>query len=291
MQSKKPLVIGLGEVLWDMLPGGKKAGGAPINFVYHATAMGADGYAISAIGADDLGRELLGQLSAAGISHIIKTVPYPTGTVLVKLKDGIPSYTIVENTAWDNLPLSDEAIALVEKADAVCFGTLALRSPESRASVLALLDKTPKHAMRVFDINLRQHYYSKELIETLLEKANIFKVNDDELLILREMFKLNGTDKEAADYFIKKYNLRCFILTAGDKYSEIFTADETSRLETPKVTIVDTVGAGDAFTGAFIYSLLQNKTLADAHAQAVKTAAFVCTKAGAWPAYDNKEIQ
>lgn len=284
-ESKQPLVVGIGEVLWDVFPTGKKAGGAPINFVYHATQMGAKGYAVSAVGDDDLGKEILKELKDNNINYIIETVPYPTGTVLVTLNDGIPSYEIVQNTAWDNIPLSQAAIDITKQADAICYGTLALRSENTRKTVNTLLSYAPKNAIRFFDINLRQNYYSKELIDSLLKQANVFKINDDEIKVIKEMYKLNGTDDDVCRYFIDAFNLRFLIFTAGEKYSIVYSPGEKSRIETPKVTVVDTVGAGDAFSGAFIYKILTGSTLRQAHEEAVKTAAFVCTKAGAWPAY------
>ena len=255
MQSnnKKPVVVGIGELLWDMLPTGKKAGGAPINFVYHASRLGAEGYAISAVGDDGLGREILEELDNNSIRYLIEKVPYPTGTVQVTLQDGVPDYIINERVAWDHLSPTSNAIDLAE---------------------------------RCFDINLRQHYYTKELIEESLYLANMLKVNDGELVVLRDMFHLEGTDKEVAHWFIEHYNLRLVVLTAGGAYSTIYTANEESTLQTPEVQVADTVGAGDAFSGALVISLLKGASLREAHEFAVRTAAYVCTKEGAWPAYE-----
>ena len=269
MQSnnKKPVVVGIGELLWDMLPTGKKAGGAPINFVYHASRLGAEGYAISAVGDDDLGHEILKELDNNSIQYLIEKVPYPTGTVQVTLQNGIPDY-------------------VAERADAICFGTLGQRSAQSRETIQAILSFAPDEAYRCFDINLRQHYYTKELIEESLYLANVFKINDAELAVLRDMFRLEGTDKEVAKWFIERYNLRMLVLTAGASYSTIYTVKEESTLQTPEVQVADTVGAGDAFSGALIISLLKGASLKEAHEFAVKTAAYVCTKEGAWPAYE-----
>lgn len=289
MKKNKPIVVGIGELLWDVLPTGKRAGGAPINFVYHATQFGAEGYAISAVGNDVSGTEIIQELDKSGINHLLGSVEYPTGSVMVELKEGIPTYTIIEGVAWDHIPLTQEAIDLVKKADAICFGTLSLRSPESRATVLSLLNYLPEDALRFFDINIRQSYYSKELIETLLHKANVFKINDEELVLLRGMCDLEGSDEEACRKLLRKYNLKYVILTAGSSFSSIYTADEASTIPTPKVQVADTVGAGDSFSGAFIYSILTGKSLREAHQAAVETAAFVCTREGAWPAYPNKD--
>ena len=268
-----------------MLPTGKRAGGAPINFVYHATQLGAEGYAISAVGNDVFGTEIVQELDKNGICHLLGTVEYPTGSVMVELKDGIPTYTIIEGVAWDHIPLTQEAIDLVKEADAICFGTLAQRSPESCATIHALLSYARKEALRFFDVNIRQSYYSKELIASLLEEANVFKINDEELDLIREMFSLSEDEDTACRQLVERYSLRYMILTAGSRYSSVYTVADKSTILTPKVEVADTVGAGDSFSGAFVYSILAGKSLREAHQTAVGTAAFVCTKEGAWPAY------
>lgn len=286
MEKNKPVVVGIGEVLWDVLPTGKRAGGAPINFVYHATRMGAEGYAISAVGNDVSGTEIIQELDKNHIiSEYINTVEYPTGSVMVELQKGIPTYTIIEGVAWDHIPLTQPAIDLMKRADAVCFGTLAQRAPESRATLRTLLSYMPDDALRFFDINIRQSYYSKELIEELLEQANIFKINDEELEMLRPMFGLEGRIEDVCRQLVARYNLRYLILTAGADFSTIYSPVEASTIPTPKVKVADTVGAGDSFSGAFVYSLLTGKSLREAHQKAVEIAAFVCTQSGAWPAY------
>lgn len=286
VENKHPVIIGIGELLWDMLPEGKRAGGAPINFVYHATQLGAQGYAVSAVGNDALGDEILGELEKSGIKYCISRNDHPTGHVKVVLNDGIPSYDIVEGVAWDYLTATAEAEELIKRADAVCFGTLALRSPQSKQAVETLLSFAPEQALRFFDINLRGTYYSAELIDDLLKKANIFKINDDEIEVLKKLFGVSGTVDEICGAFIKKYGLKYMIFTAGEKFSTIYTPTEKSYLPTPKVDVADTVGAGDSFSGAFVYNILTGKSLAQAHKAAVDVAAFVSTKSGAWPAYE-----
>lgn len=224
MEKNKPVVVGIGELLWDVLPTGKRAGGAPINFVYHATQMGgAEGYAISAVGNDLSGTEIVQELDKNHISTSLGNVEYPTGSVMVELKDGIPTYTIIEGVAWDHIPLTNESIDLVKKADAICYDTLALRSQVSRETILSLLSYAREDALRFFDINIRQSYYSKELIETLLHKANVFKVNDEELVLLRSMCDLEGSDEEVCRKMLHKYNLKYVILTAGADFSSIYS--------------------------------------------------------------------
>ena len=285
-ENKQPVIIGIGELLWDMLPSGKRAGGAPINFVYHATQMGADGYAVSAVGKDASGDEILSELEKNGIKHCITRNDYPTGYVKVVLNNGIPSYDIVEDVAWDHLTVSPESVALVKTADAVCYGTLASRHAESRAAVETLLSAAPDRALRFFDVNLRQNYYSRELIEKLLGKANIFKINDDEIVVLKDLFGLTGEPDDVCRAFIDRFGLKYMIFTAGEKFSAIYTETQKSRLPTPKVDVADTVGAGDSFSGAFVYNILTGKSLEQAHRSAVDIAAFVSTKSGAWPEYE-----
>lgn len=287
MQIKKqPIVVGIGELLWDVFPDGKKAGGAPINFVYHATQLGGKGYAVSAVGNDDLGREILSRLKQSGINGIIEHVDYPTGKVLITLQNGIPEYEIVQNAAWDHLPCSAKAVQILQQADAVCFGTLALRNSDSREHILQMLSCVPDTAVKLYDINLRQHYYSSELIETLLKRANVFKINIDEMAVIRPLFNLNGTDEEVCRALMRRYNLKYVIFTAGEKFSTVYAPDETSYFETPAVKVADTVGAGDSFSAAFVYSLLTGKSLQQAHQTAIKVSAFVCTREGAWPKYE-----
>ena len=288
-KERKPIIVGIGELLWDMLPTGKKAGGAPINFVYHASRLGAEGYAISAIGDDMLGKEIIEELDRYHIQHLIEKVPYPTGTVKVGLtEEGIPSYTISERVAWDHIIATSNAVDLAEQADAICFGTLAQRSAQSRETIQAISSFAPTDAYRLFDINLRQRYYSKELIEESFYLANVLKANDREFAVLKELFGLTGSEKEAARWFIEKYNLRMFVLTAGASHSTIYTREEVSTLPTQQVQVVDTIGAGDAFSAALVIALLKGKSLEEAHQEAVKSAAFVCSKAGAWPDYEER---
>ena len=228
----QPIVLSLGELLWDMLPGGKRAGGAPVNFIYHAMHNGADGYAISAVGEDELGDELVKVTKDAGINAIIQRNAWPT--------------TIVE-----------------------------------------LLKHTKPGAMKFFDINIRGDHYSKELIEELLSYATVFKLNDAELLLLRDMFGIRGTsDDEACRWFLTQYGLDYIILTGGATFSTIISkTGDSSTLSTPHVEVADTVGAGDSFSGTFAAKILTGASLEEAHRAAVNTAAFVCTNDGAWPEY------
>ena len=278
-----PIVIGIGEFLWDMLPSGKKAGGAPVNFAYHASQHGTEAWAVSAVGNDPLGRELCRVASDHGINMLVPIVDHPTGTVKVELMDGQPNFIISEDVAWDYIPLTPESLEKARHAAAVSFGTLAQRSPVSRATTRALVEAAPESALKVYDINLRQHYYSKDIIESSLEIANVLKINDDELERLKPMFCLEGFDQDrACTFLLQRYGLRMLVLTAGDRFSSVFTDDGVSTIPTPKVKVVDAVGAGDSFSGALVGSLLNGLDVAEAHRVAVETAAYVCTQAGAW---------
>ncbi len=283
MNSKKSLVVGIGEILWDIFPDGKKAGGAPVNFVYHATLSGMDGYAVSAIGDDLLGEEIIELIKQINVKHRIERVSQPTGTVQVKLKEGNPTYTITENVAWDFIPFNESIKELALKTDAVCFGTLAQRSTTTKNTIRNFLSFVDNKAYKILDLNLRSPFYTDELINESIKLCNILKINDEEFAHLRRLYKLTSMDDDlASEWMIKSFNLKYLILTAGADYSTIYTEQEKSYMVTPKVDVVDTVGAGDSFTGAFTAAILNGKDLETAHKAAVERAAKVCTIAGAW---------
>lgn len=274
----KKYVVGLGEALWDVLPTEKKLGGAPANFAYHASRLGYDAIAISAIGRDALGDETLEQFRQKKLEFLMPRVDYPTGTVQVSVDEkGIPSYEIKQHVAWDHIPYTSEMDAVARECKAVCFGSLAQRSEESRATIARFLDTVGDDCLKVFDINLRQNFYSREIIEQSLHRCNILKINDEELDIISPML---GKDKFQ---LISDYQLSMLVLTCGTKGSYILTPDAESFLPTPHVEVVDTVGAGDSFTGALVASLLSGKSIREAHQKAVDVSAFVCTQAGAMP--------
>ena len=283
----KDLVIGMGEVLWDVLPDGKKLGGAPCNFAYHVSQFGLDSCAISAIGDDPLGKEIIKNLDAKGVKYHIDTVPYPTGTVQVELDaDGVPQYEIKENVAWDNIPYTDTLYEIAKDACAVCYGSLAQRSVVSRETINRFIDKMPcdDECLKVFDVNLRQGFYNKEILVSSMERCNVLKINDEELVTVSRMFGYPGIDlQDKCWILLGKYNLKMLILTCGINGSYVFTPGKVSFLPTPKVKVEDTVGAGDSFTAAFIASILKGESVEEAHNKAVETSAFVCTQKGAMP--------
>ena len=283
----KRYVVGLGEALWDVLPEGKKLGGAPANFAYHAGQfLGMDNtIAISALGEDKLADETIDALKEHNLNYLMPRVPYPTGTVQVTLTgDGIPTYDIKENVAWDNIPCTGEMLEIAQNARAVCFGSLAQRNVISRENIHKFLDATPDDCMKIFDINLRQQFYTKEVIQESLKRCNVLKINDEELVLIGRMFGYPGLDIENKCWLILgKYNLDMLVLTCGTNGSYVFTPGQMSFQETPKVEVADTVGAGDSFTGSFVGSILNGKHVAEAHKTAVQVSAFVCTQNGAMP--------
>lgn len=278
-------VIGIGEALWDMLPGGKKLGGAPANFAYHAGQFGLDSIAVSAIGNDPLGEEIVQTLEELGLPYHLDRVDYPTGTVQVTLDEkGIPQYEIKTDVAWDNIPFTKELSQLASECRAVCFGSLAQRNPVSRETIGWFLDAVPSDCLKVFDINLRQHFYSKEILEDSFRRCDILKINDEELETVSGMFGLEASTPEEKCLYLKKlYGLKMLILTCGVDGSHVFHENGVSSLDTPKVQVADTVGAGDSFTGAFIGCLLNGKSVEKAHETAVRVSAYVCTRNGAMP--------
>ena len=279
----KKVIVGIGEILWDMLPSGKALGGAPANFAYHATRLGEEGWAVSAIGPDALGREILDIVAEKRLKSLISCTDKPTGTVQVELDaKGVPTYTIMEDVAWDNIPFTPEMEALARRADAVCFGSLVQRMA-SRESVLRFLRATRPDTLKVFDINLRQHYYSREVLEESLKLADILKINDEEIRIVADLFGLEGDDVAACRALIGRYDLRVVILTKGADGSEVITAGETIPQPAGEAKVVDTVGAGDSFTAAFVVVYLRGDSLADAQRLASDTAAYVCSCKGAMP--------
>jgi fructokinase len=289
------LIVGMGEALWDVLPEGKKIGGAPANFAYHVSQFGLNSRVVSAVGDDKLGEEILENFKEKNLNMCIATVPYPTGTVLVELDDeGVPQYEIKENVAWDNIPYTDELKEIARHTKAVCFGSLAQRSIVSRTTINDFINDIPEEndALKVFDINLRQSFYNKDIIRNSIKQCNILKINDEELVAVSRLFGYPGIDLQDKCWLILgKYNLKMLILTCGINGSYVFTPGNFSFQETPVVEVADTVGAGDSFTAAFIASVLQGKSVAEAHERAVKVSAYVCTQNGAMPLIPDELIK
>lgn len=280
------IVVGMGEALWDVLPEGKKIGGAPANFAYHVSQFGLNSRVVSAVGDDKLGMEILDNFREKKLNTMVEIVPYPTGTVQVELdNEGVPCYDIKEGVAWDNIPYTPALEDLAKHTTAVCFGSLAQRSVVSRETINRFLDTMPaENALKIFDINLRQGFYTKEILCNSFRKCNVLKINDEELVTVSRMFGYPGIDlQDKCWILLAKYNLKMLILTCGVNGSYVFTPGEVSFVETPKVEVADTVGAGDSFTAAFVASILSGLSIGEAHKLAVETSAYVCTQNGAMP--------
>lgn len=279
-------LVGLGEVLWDLLPTGRLLGGAPANFAYHAAALGARAVIVSRVGDDQAGRELLQRLTDLGLS--IETIEVdseaPTGTVTVDLGcDGQPRYTIHENVAWDRLAGEPAGRRAVAAADAVCFGTLAQRSKTSRRTIASLVRSTRPEALRILDVNLRQHYYTRDLLAESLGLANVLKVNEAELPRLAELFDLPGDERGRIAELARRFNLRLVAHTRGDRGSQLHAGGQWSEHPGIPTTVADTIGAGDSFTAALALGTLLGWPLDVVHARAGEVAAYVCSRPGGTP--------
>ena len=259
--------VGLGEILFDVLPTGSQLGGAPANFAYHAGQHGLHSVAVSAVGKDALGDTALRLLDEKKLKYVMPEVEFPTGTVQVQLdKEGVPTYDIKQGVAWDNIPFTDDIKEIAANAGAVCWGSLAQRSEVSRKTIYQFLDHTP------------------EVITESLKRCNVLKINDEELITIGRLFGYPGLDIENKCWLILgKYNLDMLVLTCGVNGSYVFAPGVKSFQETPKVEVADTVGAGDSFTGTFCASILKGKSIQEAHELAVKVSAYVCTQNGAMP--------
>lgn len=281
-----PRCVGLGEVLWDELPAGRQPGGAPANFAYHAAALGARAEVVSRVGADAAGRELVARLAGLGLGTAgIEVDPVaPTGTVTVRCDAaGQPAYVIHENVAWDHFAGEAAGRRAAAAADAICFGTLAQRGAVARASIRALVALARPGALRILDVNLRQHYHSRELIAGSLALANVLKLNETELPLLAELFALSGDEPAVVAALADRFALRAVAYTRGERGSVLFADGVLVEPPGLPVRVADTVGAGDSFTAAFALGLLAGWPLATIGARATAVAAYVCSQPGATP--------
>jgi fructokinase len=282
-------IVGIGEVLWDLLLTGPQLGGAPANFAYHAHALGAEAHVITRVGSDDQGREILRRFRDMGLRHSAVQIDEraPTGTATVALSgNGLAHFTIQENVAWDYLVADEKAITLANSADAICFGSLAQRSELSRSAIQKLVASSPAQALRVFDVNLRQRFYTRDVIERSLQLANVLKLNDDELPTLAAMFNLTGSTENQIESLARIFSLKVVALTRGANGSLLYQYLEDTRWSdcvSDPVEVVDTVGAGDSFTAALVLGLLSKMDLDEINAVANAVARYVCSQAGATP--------
>jgi fructokinase len=284
--SQAPLVVGLGEVLWDLLPAGRQLGGATANVAFHVAALGGRAAVASCVGNDELGREILDRLDAAGVDRTAVAVDshHPTGTVPVVVDDrGNPTFTITEDVAWDYVPWTEACEALAVKADAVCFGSAAQRCVGTRETIARFLQAMPDQALRICDINLRPPFVDRDIIVASLEMADMVKLNDDELDVLRPMLSLPADVDAALRVIRERFDLRLIVLTCAAEGSVIVSEQALSRQTGQPVDVVDAVGAGDAFTAVVALGQLMKLPLEQTHAHAEQVARYVCTQPGATP--------
>jgi fructokinase len=285
-------IVGLGQILWDLLPGGKALGGAPFNFAFHCHQLGRPAAIVSRVGRDELGREAREAVRALGMDDaFIQEDSHPTGTVTVELSDGQPRYTIHQDVAYDYLAVEPRLLDLVAQAKVVCFGSLCQRAPVSRAAVQRLV-RAAGAAIVVCDLNLRQQFYSPEVVEPSLRASRWLKLNDDELRVLAEMFRLPGRrDSAKVANLRKRFGLELVALTRGASGALVQTPDEEVVVPGVPVAVADTVGAGDAFAAGLAVRVLEGATVADAAAFANRLAALVATRPGGTPRIDRAEVE
>lgn len=283
---KKLTIAGIGELLWDVLPDNEVLGGAPVNFAYHVSALGARGVPVSTIGRDPRGENALNELQLRGvdIAAISRSDEFVTGYVKVTVdEEGKATYYFPKDVAWDHLLVNDYAESLCGKLDAVCFGSLGQRSEQSRRAIHGFLDMLRPETVTVFDVNLRQDYFSRQVIELSLKRTDILKLNEEELPVLASLLELKGPRDAWLAVLIKKYHLEMAILSRGDSGSLLMTQGQSSEHSGIITHVEDTIGAGDAFTAAVTIGYLQGMALDDINEKANRIAAYVCSQQGAIP--------
>jgi fructokinase len=283
----KKLVVGLGEVLWDMLPGRKYLGGAPANFAYITNLLGDRGVVASRVGVDDLGREATGQMESLGVpvTHVQCDANHSTGAVKVEVDpEGIARFEIEAPSAWDFFEWTEQWQDLAQKADAVCFGSLAQRSEHSRETIRRFLRAMRPGAIRVFDVNLRQPFYSREVLVESMKLADIVKMNDEEVPKVMHLLGLGSMDqKSSAQQLIELYDLKLVCVTRGSRGSLVVSRTDSCESGAIKITVADTIGAGDAFTAALLHEYLRGAQLTRMNRVANRVGAWVASEPGPTP--------
>jgi fructokinase len=287
-------VVAIGEVLWDVIGEECHLGGAPFNFAYHCRALGANAALISRVGRDDLGSLIRNRAQELGLPRdYIQVDPVrPTGTVPVTIAaDGTASYDITPEVAWDYIEFHDGDRYLLDKADILCFGTLAQRSVISRTSIQAALANTPNSCLRVCDINLRPPHYDEHTLRSTLELTDVLKINEGELAAMRPVLGLAAAENEAVQALVDSFNIATVVVTRGPKGAEAWSRGEHAVAEGVSVDVKDTVGSGDAFTAAFVLHLATGHSLRDSLRKANLAGAYVATHAGGTPALDHEILR
>ena len=280
------IVVGIGEILWDVFPEWRRMGGAPVNFAYMCNQMGARGIPVSCIGRDEAGSDMLIAVTTLGLEsgYIQECATAPTGSVNVTLDHHQkPTYEIRRDVAWDLIVLSEKLQRLAPNVDAVCFGTLAQREEISKSAIQTFVKMSPDIALKIFDVNLRQNFFSKQVIESSLELANVLKVSDEELPVLASMFQLKGEVFDKIRQLQDRFNLRLVAYTRGADGSMLVTRDDVVDHPGFKPNAIDTVGAGDSYTATICMGLLRQLPLDVVINHASRVAAFVCEQEGATP--------
>jgi fructokinase len=284
---RKRKIVGLGEVLWDLLPGGASLGGAPANFAYITRLLGDDGIVASRVGRDSLGEQALRRMQDLGLdtSHVQTDVEHPTGTVRVEIDaNGQARFDIAHPVAWDFLEWNSALRELAEQADAVCFGTLGQRSLQSRQAILEFLNVSFGHAIKVFDVNLRQSYYSLEILSDSMKRADIVKVNDEELPRIMALNGWKHTDERSSvRWLVEAYDLALMCVTRGARGSLLAKKDCMNEHPGFRVKVADTVGSGDAFTAALLQEFLNRSSLETMNETANRVGAWVASQPGGMP--------
>lgn len=287
MANRKYTVVGIGELLWDLLPAGRQLGGAPSNFAYLTNLLGDEGIPASRIGDDALGHEAHQRLAELGLnSAFVQRDPlHPTGTTNVAVDDdGQSCFDIARPVAWDFFEWTNSWRDLAARADAVCFGSLAQRSPKSRAAILNFMRATQPQSVRVFDVNLRQDFYSTEVISESMKLATIVKLNHDERPVVMRLLKMeSGDERESAQRLVDLYDLKLVCVTRGARGSLLVTPEEATEHPGFRVKVADTVGAGDAFTATLLHGYLRGMPLAEINEAANRVGAWVASQSGATP--------
>ena len=285
----RPTIVALGEILWDVFPDGPKFGGAPANFACTSAELAgpeADTYIVGAVGPDALGKNAVDLLASHGVdTAYVQLSDYPTGKVNVTLDNaGKPTFEIAERTAWDHVEWLSNLDQLAARADAICFGTLAQRSPESSATIRQFVRATRPECLRILDINLRAPFWNDDVIHDSIQLANVLKLNDAELPVLAKIFSLTGSEDEQLKSLMTRFDLHAVALTRGADGATLLRATgESSTQPVEPVKIADTVGAGDAYTAALAIGLLNDQPLEQINAWANRVAAFACTQPGGTP--------
>jgi len=283
--EESPLIVAIGEVLWDVFPNQSQLGGAPANFAVHCAALGAQSFLVSAVGQDALGGRALAHLQDRCVNThwVARNQTYPTGTVQVGLQNGQPTYEIVQQVAWDHIPFQDGLETLSNDAQAICFGTLSQRSEQSLRTIQRFVGNTSSDCVRILDVNFRQNFHNEDVVKKALELATVLKLSQEEISVLRFYVGGSAQDEVFIDELLKRYQLDWVVLTQGELGACAFGRDQIIRRSGTSANVVNAVGAGDAFTAAFVCHLLKGDSIKTCLDQANKIGAFVVGEMGAMP--------